>query len=37
MKSGNYCILCTNQKNLQNKSMKVLLTLFKDGNYFYEH
>ena len=33
MKSDNYCILCTD-KNLQKKSMKVWLTLFKDGNNF---
>ena len=30
MKLDNYCILCTDQKNLQNKSIKVWLTLFKD-------
>ena len=36
MKLDNYCILCTDQKNLQNNSIKVLLTLFKDGNNFYE-
>ena len=29
MKSDNYCILYTDQKNLQSKSIKVLLTLFK--------
>ena len=29
MKSDNYCILCTDQKNLQNNSTKVWLTLFK--------
>ena len=26
---GNYCILCTDQKNLQNNSIKVRSTLFK--------
>ena len=31
-KLGNYCILCTDQKNLQNNSIKVWLTLFKNGN-----
>ena len=35
-KSCNYCILCTDQKNLQRQSMKVWLTLFKDGNSFYK-
>ena len=30
--SGNYCILCTDQKNLQKTSIKVWLTLFKHGN-----
>ena len=33
----NYCILCTDQKHLQNTSIKAWLTLFKDGNNFYEH
>ena len=28
-KLGNYCILCTNEKNLQKMFIKVLLTLFK--------
>ena len=28
-KLGNYCILCTDQKNLQNNSIKVWSTLFK--------
>ena len=28
-KLGNYCILCTDQKNLQNNFIKVWLTLFK--------
>ena len=32
----NYYTLCTDQKNLQNKSIKVCLTLVKDGNNFYE-
>ena len=36
MKLGSYCIPCTDQKNLQNNSIKVWLTLFKDGNSFYE-
>ena len=35
MKLGNYCILFTNQKNLQNISINVWLTLFKDGNNFH--
>ena len=35
-KLGSYCILCTDQKNLQNNSVKVWPTLFKDGNNFYE-
>ena len=29
MKLGNYCILCTNQKSLQNNSLKVCLTYLK--------
>ena len=36
-KLGSYCILCTDQKNLQNNSVKVWPTLFKDENNFYEH
>ena len=32
MKLDNYCILCTDQKNLQNNSIKVWLTLFKNEN-----
>ena len=36
-KLGNYCILCTDQKNLQNKSIKVWLTSYKHGNNLYEH
>ena len=37
-KSGKYCILCKDQKNLQNKSIKVRSTLFKKyGSNFYEH
>ena len=32
MKSGNYCILCTDQKNSQKISKKVWSTLFKNGN-----
>ena len=35
--SDNYCILCTDQKNLQSNSIKVWLTLFKNGNNLYEH
>ena len=35
MKLRNYCILCTDQKHLQNNFIKVLLTLFTDGNNFY--
>ena len=37
MKLGNYCILCTDQKNLQSNSIKVWLTLFKNGNNLYEN
>ena len=29
MKLGKYCILCTDQKNLQSKSVKVWLALYK--------
>ena len=36
-KLGNYCILCTDQKNLQSNSIKVWLALFKKGNNLYEH
>ena len=36
MKYNNYCLLCTDQKNLQNNSVKVWLTLFKDENNFHE-
>ena len=32
-----FCILCTHQKNLQSNSIKVWLTLFKNGNNLYEH
>ena len=40
----NYCVLCTDQKqlyknnskNLQSNSIKVWLTLFKNGNNLYE-
>ena len=35
--SDNYCILCTDQKNLQSNSIKVWLTLFKNGSNLYEH
>ena len=34
MKSGNYCIFCTDQKNLQKISTKVWLTLFKTWKQF---
>ena len=37
MKLDNYCILCTDQKNLQKISTKVWLTLLKHGNNLYEH
>ena len=36
-KLDNYCILCTDQKNLQSNSIKVWLTLFKNVNNLYEH
>ena len=36
-KLDNYCILCTDQKNLQSNSIKVWSTLFKNGNNLYEH
>ena len=36
-KLDNYCILYTDQKNLQSNSIKVCLTLFKNGNNLYEH
>ena len=36
-KLGNYCILCADKKNSQNNSIKVWLTLFKNGNNLYEH
>ena len=32
-----YYILCTDQKNLQINSIKVWLTLFKNGNNSYEY
>ena len=37
MKSDNYCIFCTDQKNLEKASINVWLALFKDGNNLYEH
>ena len=37
MKLGNYYILYTDQKNLQSNSIKVWLTLFKNGNNLYGH
>ena len=37
LKLGNYCILCTDRKNSQKRSIKVWLTLFKHGNNLYEH
>ena len=36
MKLGNYCILWTDQKNLQKISIKVCFTLFKKANNLYE-
>ena len=36
-KLDSYCILCTDQKNLQKISIKFCLTLFKHGNKLYEH
>ena len=35
-KLDNYCILCTDQKNLQSNFIKVWLTLFKNGINLYE-
>ena len=32
-----YCILCIGQKNWQTNSIKVWLTLFKNGKNLYEH
>ena len=37
LKLDNYCIVCTDEKNLQNNSIKVQLTLFKNENNIYEH
>ena len=37
MKLDNYHILCTDQKYLQNNSIKAWSTLFKKGNNLYEH
>ena len=37
MKLDRFCILCIDRKNLQNNSIKVWLTLFKDGSNLYEH
>ena len=37
-KSDNYCILCTDQKNLQKNIYKSLIDIIlKHGNNFYEH
>ena len=36
-KLGKYCILCADQKHLQKNYIKVLLTLFKNGNNLYEY
>ena len=36
MKLGNFCTLCTDKKNVYNNSIKILLTLLKDGYKFYE-
>ena len=33
-KSDNYCVLCTDQKNLKSKSIKGWLTLFKAWKQF---
>ena len=37
MKSGNYFILCTDQKNLHKIFTKGWSTLFRHGNNLYEH
>ena len=37
MNLDNYCVLCTDQKNLQKTFIKVWLKLFKNGNNFHEH
>ena len=34
---SNYCILCADQKILQQISIKICLILFKHGNNLYEH
>ena len=34
---NDYYIFCTDKKNLQNNSIKVWLTLFKNGNNLYQH
>ena len=36
-KLGNYCMLCTDQKNSQKMSIINLSTLFKNRNNLYEH
>ena len=36
-KLDNYCILCTDQKNLQNNAIIIWSMLFKNGNNLYEH
>ena len=36
-KLDNNCVLCTDQKNLQSNSIKVWLTLFKNGSNLHEH
>ena len=33
----NYCILCTDQKNLRSNYIKAWLTLSKNGNNLYEN
>ena len=37
MKLGKFRIICTDQKNLQSNSIRVWLTLFKNGNNLSEH
>ena len=37
IKLGNYYILCTDHKDIQSNSIKIWLTLFKNGSNLYEH
>ena len=37
LKNDSYCILCTDQKDLQTVSIKAWLTLFKHEDNLYEH